>query len=98
MIKRKGRSQIGNLTPNHKSLESRGQMRSDWSVLYTIGKIFSSAIRHCPRIFKEKLIWERYERPNFWDNKSPSFGTPTWKSWGKVTFGCSPYGEAQNML
>jgi hypothetical protein len=44
MIKRKGKSQIGNLTLNHKSLEKMGQMRFDWSVLYTIGKIFSRAI------------------------------------------------------
>jgi hypothetical protein len=26
------------------------------------------------------------------------FGTPTWESRGKVTFGCSPHGEAQNIL
>jgi hypothetical protein len=41
MIKRRGESQIGNLNPNHKSLESMGQMKSDWSMLYTVAKIFS---------------------------------------------------------
>jgi hypothetical protein len=43
MIERRGGSQIENLTPDHKSLESKGQMRSDWGVLYTVGKIFSRA-------------------------------------------------------
>jgi hypothetical protein len=28
MIKRKGMNQIGNLTPDHKSFESRGEMKS----------------------------------------------------------------------
>jgi hypothetical protein len=40
MIKRKGGSQIGNLTFDHKPLENKGQMSFDWGVLYTIGKIF----------------------------------------------------------
>ncbi len=56
MIKRGGGSQIGNLTPDHKSLESRGQMRFDWSMLYTVGKIFSSAIRYYPHTLKIDLI------------------------------------------
>jgi hypothetical protein len=46
MIKRKGRRQIENLTPDYKSLESRGQMKFDCNVLYTIGKIFSRVIRY----------------------------------------------------
>jgi hypothetical protein len=75
MIKRKGRSQIPNLTPNYKSLEIKGQMRSDWSVLYTIGNIFSRAIRYYCHTFKINLIWKRYERPKFWNNKSPSSRT-----------------------
>jgi hypothetical protein len=98
MIKRRGRSQIGNLTPDHKPLESRGQMKSDWSMLYTIGKIFSRAIRYCPHTLKKNYTSERYEHPNFWDNKSFSFGTPTWDSWGKVTFKWKPGGEAQSIL
>jgi hypothetical protein len=40
---KKSRSQIGNLTPNQKSLESRGQMKSDWGMLYTVGKILSDS-------------------------------------------------------
>jgi hypothetical protein len=35
---KKGRSQIGNLTPDQKPLERRGQMSFDWGVLYIIGK------------------------------------------------------------
>jgi hypothetical protein len=53
MIKRKGKNQIGNSTFDYKSLESRSQMRSDWSMLYTIGKIFSKVIRFFPCIFEK---------------------------------------------
>jgi hypothetical protein len=48
MIKRKGKNQIENLTPDHKSFESRGQMKSDWGMLYTIGKIFLRDIMYFP--------------------------------------------------
>jgi hypothetical protein len=76
MIKRRGKSQIGNLIPEYKTLEIKGQMRSDWSVLYIIENIFSRAIKYFPCIFKKDLIWEKYECPKFWDNRSPNFGTP----------------------
>jgi hypothetical protein len=56
MIKRKGGNQIENLTPDYKPLESRGQMRSDWGVLYIDGKILSKAKRYCLRILKKNLI------------------------------------------
>jgi hypothetical protein len=65
MIKRRGESQIGNLIPNHKPLERRGQMSSSWNLLYTIGKIFSRAIRYCLHTLKIKLILGKYEHPNF---------------------------------
>jgi hypothetical protein len=52
-IKKKGQSQIGNLTLHHISLERRGQMKSNWSVLHTIGKIFSRAIRYSLKIPKK---------------------------------------------
>jgi hypothetical protein len=54
--KKKGANQIGNLILDHRSFESRGQMRSDWSVLYSVGKVFSRAIRYCPYILKANLI------------------------------------------
>ncbi len=44
-----GRSQIGDLTPDYKSLQSKGQIRYDWRVLYTIGKTFPRPIRYFPR-------------------------------------------------
>jgi hypothetical protein len=44
MIKRKARSQIGNLVPDHKPLKIMGQMSSNWGMLYTVGKIFLGAI------------------------------------------------------
>jgi hypothetical protein len=81
MIKRRGGSQIGNLTSNYKSLESKGQMRSNWNMLYTIEKIFSKAIRYFLRILEIDFIWKRYERPKLLqDNKNPSFRTPK-KKW-----------------
>jgi hypothetical protein len=80
MIKRRGKSQIGNLTPDHKSLESRGQMRSNWGVLYIVGKTFLKAIRRCPCMIKKKF-----------DLSGQMFETRTRESWGKMTFGCSPH-------
>jgi hypothetical protein len=75
MSKRRDGSQIGNLTFDHNSYQSRGQMRSDWGMLYIVGKKISRAIRYYPCALKIDLIWEKYERPKFWDNKSPSFGS-----------------------
>jgi hypothetical protein len=54
MIKRRSRSQIGNLTPNHKALENMAQMRFNWSVKSTIGKIFSRVIKYFPFDLKKK--------------------------------------------
>jgi predicted metallopeptidase len=48
-----------------KSLECKGQMKSAWSVLYTVEKIFSRAIRYNPLTFKVDLIRERYEHLKF---------------------------------
>jgi hypothetical protein len=56
MIKRRGESQIENLILDYKSLENRGPMRSNWSVLYTIENIFSKAIRYFPHTLKKDLI------------------------------------------
>jgi hypothetical protein len=72
-------------------------MKSNWSVIYVVEKIFLKAIRYFLHIFKNNLICERYECPKFWNNKSPNFGTPICESQGKVTFGCSPHRKAQNI-
>jgi hypothetical protein len=77
MIKRRGGSQIGNLTPDHKPFESRGQLSFDWGVLYIVEKIILRVVRYYIRISKKKLIWKRYERPKSWDSKNFSFETPT---------------------
>jgi hypothetical protein len=74
-----GGSQIGILIPDHKSLERRGQMRFYWDVLYTVGQIFLKDIRYCLQVLKIYLMWEKYEHPKFWDNKSRNFGTPRGK-------------------
>jgi hypothetical protein len=56
MIKRRGESQIMNLTLDHKSLESKGQMRFDWGVFYTIKNMFLKAIKYYLPIFKNDLL------------------------------------------
>jgi hypothetical protein len=66
------KGQEWNLIFNHKYLESMDQMKSNWSVLYIIEKIFLRGIRYCPCIIKTDLIWKIYERPKFWNNKSSS--------------------------
>jgi hypothetical protein len=55
MIQKKSRSQIGNLILDHKLLESRGQMNSDWSVLYTIGNISFEGYKILPSNFQNRL-------------------------------------------
>ncbi len=45
---KKGQSQIGNLTPDHKPFEGKSQMSSDWGMLYTIGNIFLKVIKYYP--------------------------------------------------
>jgi hypothetical protein len=55
MIKRRGENQIEILTPDHNSIEIKGQMMSYWSVLYTIEKLFLRAIRYFPCINIKKL-------------------------------------------
>jgi hypothetical protein len=47
---------MGDLTPNHKPIENKDQLKSNGNVLYTIGKIFSKAIIYCPCTFKIDLI------------------------------------------
>jgi hypothetical protein len=54
---------------NWEFLENKGQMKFDWGVFYTIGKILLRVIRYFLLILKN-LIWNRYKRPKFWDNKS----------------------------
>jgi hypothetical protein len=55
MINRKGRSQIRNLTLNHKLLESKAQMSSDWGVLYTIGNMSFEGYKIMPSNFQNIL-------------------------------------------
>jgi len=45
---KKGQSQIGNLTLDHKPFEGKSQMSSDWGMLYTIGNIFLKVIKYYP--------------------------------------------------
>jgi len=59
--KKRWESKIGNLTPNHKSFESRGHIRFDWGMLYTVGKIFLKVIIFWKHTWFEK----KYERPKY---------------------------------
>jgi hypothetical protein len=51
---KKGKSQIGNLIPDHKCLKIRGQMRSDWGMLYADG-IFFEGYKILPSHSQNKL-------------------------------------------
>jgi len=56
MIKRRGGNQIGNLTFDYKTLENKGQMKSNSSMIYTVGNIFSKNIRYCLHTLEKDLI------------------------------------------
>jgi hypothetical protein len=73
MVKRRvgsqiDKSQIHNLTLDHKSLESKGQMKLDWSMLYIVGNIFSRVIRFFLTLSKQ-ILFEK-------DMNVQNFGTP----------------------
>jgi hypothetical protein len=55
MIKGRGMNQIGDLTPNHKSLKRRGQVRSNWSMLYSVGNIFFKGYKVLFSYFQKKI-------------------------------------------
>jgi hypothetical protein len=55
MIKRRGGSQIGNLTLEHKSLKSKRQMRFDWDVRYTIKENLLEGDKILPSNSQNKL-------------------------------------------
>jgi hypothetical protein len=76
MIKRRGGSRIENLTSDHKSLKSKGQMSSDWGVLYIVEKIFSKSIRHS-LAFSKNISFEKYMNvESFGTTKIPILGVP----------------------
>jgi len=77
MIKRRGKSQIKNLIPDHKPFEKKGQMNFNWSMLYIIEFSFWRLWNIALTFSKIKIIWKIYERPKFWDNKSLNFMTPS---------------------
>ncbi len=69
-------NQIGNLTPDHKSLESKSQMMFNWAVLYTIGNIFLKVIGYFLQIFKKYLISKNMRPQNFGTIIVPILGVP----------------------
>jgi len=54
--KKRGKNQIGNLTPDHKPLESRVQMRFNWGMLYTVQKYLFESYKILPLYFQKNLI------------------------------------------
>jgi len=57
MIKRKGKSKTFNLTPKHKSFESKSQMRFDWGGGHVINcwKDFFEGYKILPLYYIKKL-------------------------------------------
>jgi hypothetical protein len=83
MIKRRGRSQIGNLTSDHKLFESMGQMSSNWGVLYNVEKIFLRVIIYFHHIFKIDLIEKYMSIQTFGTTKVTILGLPFGSLGGK---------------
>ncbi len=52
-------NQIENLTPNHKPFKNRGQMNSDWGMLYIVGKIFLKSYKILPLHFQNRLYLKK---------------------------------------
>jgi hypothetical protein len=76
MIKRKVKSQIGNLIPNHKSPYNRGQMIFDWGVQYIVGKIFLRAIKYYLCMFQIGFFDIDMNIHNSKTTKVPILGLP----------------------
>jgi hypothetical protein len=94
-LKKKGMNKFDNLISNHKSLESRGQMKFNWAVLYTIEKIFL-------KILPSNFFFLKFEIymsvQNFGTIRFPILGLPFGSPREKITFGCCSCREAQNVL
>jgi hypothetical protein len=76
MNKRKGKSQIENLTPDHKPLECKGQMGFNWGMLCPFGKMFLRDISYCPRIFKAIYFEKNMSVQSFGTLRVPILGFP----------------------
>jgi hypothetical protein len=79
-----------NLTLDHKSLENKGSIEVWLGHDIHYSKDIFKGYKILSSNFQNDLIWEKYECPKFWNNNSPSFGTRTWESQRKMTFGCNP--------
>ncbi len=64
---------------DHKPLESKGQMNSNWGMLYIVGKIFLRAMKYCPQVSKNNWFEKDINIQSFGTTKVPFLG-PTWKS------------------
>jgi hypothetical protein len=76
MIKGRGVSQIGNLTPDHNSLENMGWTRCNWGVLYTIGNIFLKAIIYMSHFQKKTWFEKNMNVQNFMQQESQFWNSP----------------------
>jgi murein L,D-transpeptidase YafK len=71
MIKRKGKNQIEILILNHKPFEKKGPNEIWLENVVHFWKDLFESYKILPMHFQNKIDWERYERPKFWNNKSP---------------------------
>jgi hypothetical protein len=60
-----------------------------WGKQYIVEKIFLGVISYYLFLLQTSFVWGRYGHPKFRDNKIPNFGTFTWESQEKISFGCS---------
>jgi hypothetical protein len=75
--KERARIKLGYLTPNHKSLQSKGQMRFDWNMVYIVGKdIFQKIYNNVLAFSKKTWIEKDMNVQSFGTTKVPILGLP----------------------
>jgi hypothetical protein len=98
MAKRRAKSQIGNLTPNHKKsgitpISSRAGGMQD-----IVGKLSTKATTLLQTSSQSKFV-RKIMGPQSCESPSyENFRTPTWESWDKMPFACGLRGEAHSIL
>jgi hypothetical protein len=98
MGKRRAGSQTANLTPDHIKSGIDLFPTSELRVRYVVEKISTRATSLIQTLSRSDFAVGSYELPKSWDSNRDNFGTPTWESWKKEPFGCSPRNVAQRIL
>jgi hypothetical protein len=88
MAKRKAESQIVNMTPDHEKFRIALIYLCIGGVLHTVRKISKKATTFLQTSFQLEVYTQNYGPPKLRSPNLRNFGTPTWESRDKMTFGC----------